>query len=534
VNTIVAREKGRDEPKQVRWALLIGIDKYPYIAQLEGCAHDIREMARILTERFGFLPRCMTTLQDEQATRDGILMALDTLASQVAEDDAVVIHYSGHGSQRHRQMEDIRQASSLEETLVPYDSGHIEPFPNRDISSAEFCSRLTQITKVTRNVTLILDCCHAGTIASHPDIVVFAACRDREVAYEVVLDDGIYGALTWNLLRELESLPPGACPTYRDVFEAIRSRVHDCYPAQEPQLEGVWDRELFGLAELMPMRFLPVQDRQAGRVLFGGGATSGVREGSVWTIHPPQAQPGAETLGRVEVTEVRGMTAFARILDEVQPGAIGRSCRAVQETAGEKGGRDLHRRYFRDALALRNDLSRLRGKVDFNLGHLKNGRWEPLADGEEIEEGESLSFGMASYYDKPLYIYVLEFGLTGNISQVYPVLGVSDPLAPGRRIEIGTLTDGLKLSVPDGALDGGEESLKLFAATREMDLSMHFQTAQQGATRGESRTRDTEAMLDPVRSGDDWITIERRFRLKRRSGGPVPGRVTRSGARAMS
>lgn len=563
---------------QNRRALIIGIDKYPNLserAQLEGCVRDAQDIARLLEERFGFSSSQMTTLLDEQATRDGILKAMNALAEQVQENDAVVVHYSGHGSQRTALAEDRSRAGVMEETLVASDSGHYDPHPNQDISSAELREWIAGLTKVTPNVTLILDCCHSGTIATvrhdgerPPKIrsvkadtrqppasqkkrlrdvkdgpasfvrhVVIAACRDKESAYEVAAPDGSHGALTWNLLRELESLPEGACPTYRDVLEPVRSRVNKVAEEyggrQEPQLEGVRDRELFGLAELVPMRFLPVQDRQADRILLGGGATSGVAEGSVWTVHPPQAQAGAEALGRVEVVEVLGMTAIARILEEAVPDAIGRWCRAVQETAGEEAGLDLQQRRFRDALALRNDLSRLRGKVDFNLGRLKNGRWEPLVDGEEIEAGESLSFGVVSHHDKPLYIYVLDFGLTGNISQVYPVLGVSDPLAPHRQIEIGTLGDKLTLSVPDGAPDGGEEILKLFAATREMDLSMHFQTAHQRPTRGESRTRDTEASIAPMRGGDDWITIERRFRLKRRSGGSAPGRVTRGGARAM-
>lgn len=559
---------------QNRRALIIGIDKYPNLserAQLAGCVRDAREVANLLETRFGFPAGQIRLLLDHQATRQGILDAMDAFAKEVQENDAVVIHYSGHGSQRTALTEDVSRASLMEETLVAHDSGHDDPHPNQDVSSLELRDWIAGLTKKTPNVTLILDCCHSGGIATvrhdgkpapkvrsvKPDTrqppasrrvrlrdvkgpasfirhVVIAACRDRESAHEVVLDDGSHGALSWHLLRSLESLPEGACPTYRDVFEPVRSQVHGLYATQEPQLEGVRDRELFGLAELVPLRFLPVQEREADRVLLGGGATSGVTEGSVWTVHPPQARAGAEALGRVEVTEVRGMTAIARIVDEVGPDAIDRWCRAVPETAGDETGLDPRQRRYRDALALRNDLSRLRGKVDFNLGILRNNRWEPLVDGEEIEEGERLSFAVINHHDQPLHIYVLDFGLTGNIEQIYPVHGVSDPLAAGRRIEIGTLTDRLGLSVPDGAPDGGEEILKLFAATREMDLSVHFQTAHSGPTRGEGRARDTRARIDPTRAGDDWITIERRFRLKRRSGGRVPGRILRNGARAMS
>jgi hypothetical protein len=556
---------------QNRRALIIGIDKYPNLrpeSQLEGCVRDAGDVAGLLETRFGFPAGQMKLLLDDQATRDGILAAMKELAEKVRENDAVVVHYSGHGSQRTALEEHISRAGIMEETFVAHDSGHEDPHPNRDISSTELRDWLDKLTKKTPNVTLILDCCHSGTITTartskdgeprpprirkvkadtrRPDSsqrryrdvkdgpasfvrhVAIAACRDKESAHELPLDDGSHGALTWNLLRELESLPPGACPTYRDVFEPVRARVQQDYPTQEPQLEGVRDRELFGLDELVPMRFLPVQQREADRVVLGGGAACGVSERSVWTVHPPQAKSGAEILGRVEVISVLGMTATARILDEVRPDAIGRWCRAVEESAGDDSGLDRRWRRYWDALAIRNDYSQLRGKVDFNLGILKSGRWERLDDGAEVEEGDRISFGVVSRHTEPLYIYVLDFGLTGKVDQIYPVPGVSDPLAPGRTIEIGTFSDNrLDLILPDGAPEGAEEYLKLFAVAREIDLSSLFQTV-----RGD--TREIGARFVSTRGGDDWITIDRRFKVKRRSGGRLPGRVTRSGARSMS
>lgn len=552
---------------QNRRALIIGIDKYPNLserAQLEGCVRDARQVAELLETRFGFPAGQIRLLLDEQATRDGILAAMKDLAAEVRENDAVVIHYSGHGSQRLARKKAVNRAGEMEETLVAHDSGHDDPHPNRDVSGDELRDWISGLTAKTPNVTLILDCCHSGTLATmrhdgrpapkvrsvKPDLrrppavepgrtprdvkgpasfirhVVLAACRDRESAHETSFGDGSHGALTWNLLRELKSLPAGACPTYLDVFEPVRSHVNGEFGNQVPQLEGVRDRELFGLAELVPTSFLPVQERQADRVLLGGGATCGVFERSVWTIHPPQARQGSEILGRVEVIEVRGMTAKARILDEVRPGAIDRWCRAMEESPAGDADLDRHWQRYRNALKVRNEHSRLRGKVDFNLAVLKNDRWERLDDDAEVEEGDRISFGVVNHHDEPLHIYVLDFGLTGNISQIYPVHGVSDPLRRGGEIEIGTLSDKLDLTMPDGAPDGGEEILKLFATSRETDLSSLFQTVR-------GNTREMRVTLDPTRGGDDWVTIERRFRVKRRLT-RAQGRITRSGVPAMS
>lgn len=84
-----------------KWALLIGIDKYKYpeVNQLFGCVNDVELMSKILQENFNFPCDRITLLQNEEATRDNILAAMDALVDNVGEDDIVVIHYSGHGSQ---------------------------------------------------------------------------------------------------------------------------------------------------------------------------------------------------------------------------------------------------------------------------------------------------------------------------------------------------------------------------------------------------------------------------------------------------
>jgi hypothetical protein len=68
--------------------------------QLEGCVRDAREVAGLLEGRFGFPGSQIRMLLDGDATRKGILDAMAELAKEVKENDAVVVHYSGHGSQR--------------------------------------------------------------------------------------------------------------------------------------------------------------------------------------------------------------------------------------------------------------------------------------------------------------------------------------------------------------------------------------------------------------------------------------------------
>jgi uncharacterized caspase-like protein len=144
-------------------ALLIGINEYPKLGpryQLTGCVNDVDAMAQVLGG-LGFRQPDITRLVDGEATRDAILSALEQLAGQATTDDIVVVHFSGHGSQIRDREGD--EADDWDETIVPYDSGR-RPLQNRDITDDEIHDWLTKLTARTRNVTLIFDSCHSGTI----------------------------------------------------------------------------------------------------------------------------------------------------------------------------------------------------------------------------------------------------------------------------------------------------------------------------------------------------------------------------------
>ncbi len=99
---------------------------------------------------------------------------------------------------------------------------------------------------------------------------------------------------------------------------------------------------------------------------------------------------------------------------------------------------------------------------------------------------------------EPVYISVLDLGLSGRVSQVYPVRGAREPLAPGRTLQVGVRKgEELELYMPrafpftgDPATAEGTEHLKLFATTGEAD----FELLEQGDTapcarRANPRTR---------------------------------------------
>jgi hypothetical protein len=356
-----------------RHALLIGIDRYPGMDerwQLRGCVNDVQSLAQLLSRRFGLPPGGVTVLENEAATRDGILGEFNNLLARVASGDAVIVAYAGHGSR-------VRNRASHEpdgwsETIVPFDSGRA-PHPNRDIRDDEIYAWLLDLSGITPYVTLIFDSCFSGGIVRDPfaartrwvepdprepgepsgvrgvrgqtrgpsgwlplsdRYVLLAAARHNESAYEIQVGEGDrivdHGALSYFLQQELETVGPDV--SHRDVFERVSAQVTASFPLQHPQMEGARDRELFGGRTLEPMRFLPVRERQRNRVLLAGGAAHGLTVGSQWAIYPQGTQkvtPETPRLGRVEVRGVGAVAAEAEVLEE-GPRPIQAGDRAVE------------------------------------------------------------------------------------------------------------------------------------------------------------------------------------------------------------
>lgn len=361
----------------VRRALLIGIDEYQQenISKLQGCVNDVRLMKSVLEGNFGFDPSNITKIENEEATREGLLATLDGFVDQVGENDIVVIHYAGHGSQITDREGD--EPSGYDSTIMPVDSPGWQG-ENKDISDDEIHLRLAKLAEKTPYITLIFDCCHSGTISrddfgtmartvpadtrkadklpkspipeemwpamrdSGPSgwlplsgkYVLMAGCRDEEVSYEYRPPEGggelVHGALTYFLTGELKQAQPGS--TYRDVFERAAAKVNANNRKQNPQMEGTTDREIFGVRDLVPMRFVRVSERKGQTVTLAAGAAVGMTVGSTYEIHPQGTKSTAagEKLGVVEVTKVRAVTSDARIVEETTDGAIVPESRAFE------------------------------------------------------------------------------------------------------------------------------------------------------------------------------------------------------------
>lgn len=308
-------------PTGARRALLIGVQDYQHISKLGGCVNDARLMESVLRNRFDFT-HC-TRLENEQATRSGVLAAFETFAQETQPGDVVVFYFAGHGSQVTDREGD--EPSGLDSTLMPFDTkGKFgTPEENLDITDDEIFLWLERLTAKTSAITVIVDACHSGTITRdaefdapgftvrglppdtrrstvpspippelwprlgggvgtrsaavasrgetaagwlplHEQYVLISGCRDEELSGEFLwtLGDGSqarHGALTYFLARALERATEGT--TYRAVFEDVAAKVTQLRQGkQHPQMEGKGDRVLFGLAEIPPMRYVRLSD----------------------------------------------------------------------------------------------------------------------------------------------------------------------------------------------------------------------------------------------------------------------------------
>ncbi len=157
-----AKVLAQNTPRKL--ALLVGINKYPGGLALDGCVNDVRLQQELLIHRFGFNPKDILTLTDQQATRQGILSAFeDHLIKQAKPGDVVVFHFSGHGS---RIADPDRDSpDGLNSTFVPIDSVLPTGFPTNGGAVPDIMGHtlfLLMYALKTENVTMVLDSCHSG------------------------------------------------------------------------------------------------------------------------------------------------------------------------------------------------------------------------------------------------------------------------------------------------------------------------------------------------------------------------------------
>ncbi|WP_326550675.1 caspase family protein [Micromonospora sp. NBC_01813] len=356
-----------------RLALLIGSD----YDGLQGVRPDLVVMTEALRAR-GFVVR---ECSPAEATRSAILAAYEKLIDDVGPGDAVVVYYSGHGGSTGPPplpagplpagppptgplpTGPLRPADL--QYIVPIDYGESTADDFRGIAAAELSILQSRLVAVTRNVTVILDCCHSGLMSrdgglrlralrgsapyawvrehldrmslplnlvpteSNPDAVRIVACAPGQRAFERLTEEGTCrGVLTDQLCRALAEA--GETPvTWAALLDQIRYRVAGLMFEQRPEAEGPADRLLFTTEEVDLLNSLPVTPLgEPGRVRLDAAVLLRVQAGDEFVVMPPgrAAEDRAHRVAdlmidQVAQTSVEGPVTFATGRSAVPAGA---------------------------------------------------------------------------------------------------------------------------------------------------------------------------------------------------------------------
>lgn len=146
---------------RARRALIIGIDHYQHVSRLKGPVSDASAMAKFVRTTMGFRDADVRTLLNGEATRAGIIGAIENwLIKDTRPGDEVFLYFSGHGFQREDQNGD--EPDKLDETLVPVDA-YVDKhnMVQNMISDDEVAALLERLSG--RRVWVVVDACHSGT-----------------------------------------------------------------------------------------------------------------------------------------------------------------------------------------------------------------------------------------------------------------------------------------------------------------------------------------------------------------------------------
>jgi len=309
--------------QQKQRALIIGINIYkPPLNEvtemnsrrswtnLDGCVNDASAMRDVAISKYGFPEAGITTLFNEEASRDRIIAELKKLVIEAKAGDVVFIYYAGHGSQVKNSLS--KEADKKDETMVPADAWK-KGVP--DIRDKELAFYFNQLLDKGVLLTVIYDSCHSGSIgrgnenflndppkaryiedadmdakdATEPKrpedrgALIISAAQDFEFAKEHIDENKIsHGAFTSALLKALQQLSPDAATN--DIFSSLTAIMKYYGKTQEPVLAGNEARingTLFALPKgAVKNKFMVASSRpELKGIVMQGGYAFGLAEG---------------------------------------------------------------------------------------------------------------------------------------------------------------------------------------------------------------------------------------------------------------
>ena len=322
-------------------ALIVAVGKYP---ETSGWAkinseNDVPIIRTALINQ-GFSSGNINVLINQQATKAGIIKALNNLIAISQPGDIVVFHFSGHG----QQVTDTKgdEINGLDEALIPYDANikpsAVEPdarFHLIDDEVGVFLDKLRKKVGLKGDVLFFIDACHCGPMSrdmadttvvvrgtsqifetrgfssksvhkiknnfynissktaqqnlNFSPYTIISACLSNQTNIEYKKCGSLSYAIGKVLSKSMGNL------SYESFFNAIRTEMlplmvnsmgitHE----QNPQIEGDIGRKVFaGKTVDIPLHFI-VNNIKLKKVYINAGTINGIFKGAEVSFYPPE------------------------------------------------------------------------------------------------------------------------------------------------------------------------------------------------------------------------------------------------------
>ncbi|KAJ6455373.1 caspase domain-containing protein [Mycena sanguinolenta] len=268
-----------DPSKSQTFAVVIGINQYYKILQLEGAVNDARAFKKFLVDDLHVPLGNIVLLEDAAATHANILSAIQTHLCDNPDIPAdgkatIFVYFAGHG-RRVDAPEGILAPEGRIEMLCPVDDQTTNAAGEEVQAISDYVLRRLLgniVEKKGSNIIVVLDCCHSGGMDRDVDetvrgvrsdsripadldrhiwqgkgdalpyrekalssCVLLAACGSDETAKEFEKLDGTHGGRFTSQLIPLLRQAPLECIT---PMELISQREIKDLPSQSPRCAG--------------------------------------------------------------------------------------------------------------------------------------------------------------------------------------------------------------------------------------------------------------------------------------------------------
>ncbi|WVW83495.1 hypothetical protein I302_105516 [Kwoniella bestiolae CBS 10118] len=205
-----------------RKALLIGINYFGTSGELAGCINDAHNVQKFICERFGYRPADIVMLTDDTndprtlPTRENILKGMRWLVEGAQRDDALFLHYSGHGT----QAEDLDgdEGDDDDEAICPLDHETAGLIIDDDSDHEIVVKPLPAGCRLTA----IFDSCHSGTVMDLPYVYsTEGTIKEPDLLSEA--KEGLLGAGMDVLRGDTGGIMANLFGAAKDVFDAKKS-----------------------------------------------------------------------------------------------------------------------------------------------------------------------------------------------------------------------------------------------------------------------------------------------------------------------